>query len=221
MVLKHSQMFYFQLVQRNFAPYELRRSDSLKVTIRHSTTGSAVAHLVEPAPPTNHSKLRLSFTTRLAGTHSLHVQLNGRSLAGTPLNRSFLPGARAYKAQRVFTPQLVPTHHSQRRDLECVEGVPGLPEVSTGPPASPATPLSSQDQLHCRQFLAQREEASGVRLGEVPAGMEPGQRGCSGRGLRSHPAREHMCMCKCLERNTSIMHVLMYAWHKLTVCAIV
>jgi hypothetical protein len=51
-----------------------------------------IPHVVEPAPPTNHSKLRLSFTAKQTGAYSLEVQLNGRSLAGSPVTRTFLPG---------------------------------------------------------------------------------------------------------------------------------
>ncbi|CAI8030200.1 hypothetical protein GBAR_LOCUS17124, partial [Geodia barretti] len=62
--------------------------DRLRITVTHTPTGTAVPHRVEPATP---SQLRLSFTACQTGTYSLHIRLNGRSLAGSPVNRTFLP----------------------------------------------------------------------------------------------------------------------------------
>ena len=81
-----------QLVCRNSTPYELKTSDALQVTIKHTATSTVVPHAVEPAPPTNHSKLRLSFTTRLAGEYSMNVQINGKKISGSPFTRTYSPG---------------------------------------------------------------------------------------------------------------------------------
>ena len=77
---------------RNSTPYELQTSDALKVTIKHSSSRTVVPHAVEPAPPTNHSKLRLSFSTRLAGGYSMDVTINGKKIADSPFSRNYLPG---------------------------------------------------------------------------------------------------------------------------------
>jgi hypothetical protein len=90
-VVGTSSVATLHLVRHNFAPYERQRSDRLWLTVTHTPTGTLVPHQVEPATP---SQLRLSFTARQTGTYSLHVRLNGRSLAGTPVNRTFLAAER-------------------------------------------------------------------------------------------------------------------------------
>lgn len=81
-----------QLLCKDSTPYKLQASDVVRVSIKHKATDTAVPHAVEPAPPTNHSKLRLSFTTRLAGVYTMEVYVNGLSISGSPFSRTYLPG---------------------------------------------------------------------------------------------------------------------------------
>lgn len=81
-----------QLICRNSTPYKLQPSDVVRVTIKHKMSNTVVPHAVEPAPPTNHCKLRLSFTTRLAGVYSMEVHVNGKTITGSPFSRTYSPG---------------------------------------------------------------------------------------------------------------------------------
>ena len=205
-----------QLVRCNFAPYELLRSDHLKVTVRNTATRIPIPHMVEPALPTNHSQLHLLFTARQAGTYSLHVRLNGRSLAGTPVSRTFLPGMHVYyiidHCLLLSLKNITQTHkmgkpcdHMENCHFYNVneDGAERVTQLGN-PPPPPPPPSSSSDRgnwsvmrvfADCLRFLLQpphqHQRQTNRPAGSVAGSSSPHHNQSEG-GLECDPGRCHL-----------------------------
>ena len=51
-----------------------------------------VPHVIEPSPVTDHSTIRVSFTTRTAGKYTVDIMVNTRRINEGSICRNYLPG---------------------------------------------------------------------------------------------------------------------------------
>lgn len=84
-----------QLSCNNESPYSLQTSDSLWCRVVHKgTTTTVIPHVIEPTPPTSHSIIKVSFTTRLSGNYEVDIRVNNKTVGGHIITRSYRPGER-------------------------------------------------------------------------------------------------------------------------------
>ena len=79
-------------MSRNGVPYKLQTSDSLVCKVSHPDSKTIISHVVEPTPPTGHTTIKMSFTTRVSGDYNIELKVNGRKIGGNLIVRTFQPG---------------------------------------------------------------------------------------------------------------------------------
>ena len=86
-----------QLTCNNESPYLLQTSDSLWCRVAHKGSSTTVIpHVIEPTPPTSHSLIKVSFTTRLSGSYEVDIRVNNKTIGGKIISRNYIPGTRMY-----------------------------------------------------------------------------------------------------------------------------
>ena len=87
-------LLYTQLTCNNESPYLLQTSDSLWCRVAHKGEASTtvIPHVIEPTPPTGHSLIKVSFTTRLSGSYEIDIRVNNKTIGCKIITRNYIPG---------------------------------------------------------------------------------------------------------------------------------